>query len=238
MLVKPPHLLAFLPLRLLSLLPGKPISPLPFSPGLNPTQPALARANTAVGICPVLVVPTVLASCLMNVGFEPDSSFGPKGPAWGSECDRKGLRWVSLRTGSDVQVSCSSSSPSSAWQTVGTTNAGSSEEPLWRGPHFFTSGWPRVGGWDLIGDEAGQTLASAWLSPQGEPAQGSCWAGLGWPGLGGVVSTLWPGPWRVEGTSPSWFECSASGLSHRLQQLRAQIGPRRDGANQGGGSEG
>lgn len=140
-LVKPPHFLAFLSLHVLSPLPGKPISSLPFSPGLNPTQPSLARANTAVGICPVVVVPTVVASCLMNVGFEPDSSFGPKGPAWGSGCDRKGLRWVSLRTGSDVQVSSSSSSPSSAWQRVGTTNLGSDGESLWRGPHFFTSGW-------------------------------------------------------------------------------------------------
>lgn len=39
---------------------------------------------------------------------------------------------------------------------------------------------PRVGRWDLIGDEAGKILASAWLSPQGKPAQRSCWAGLGW----------------------------------------------------------
>lgn len=91
-------------------------------------------------------------------------------------------------------------------------------------------GWPRVEGWDLMSDEAGKTLASAWLSPQGKPLRDH--AGLGWARLGGVVSAM---AWamEVEGTSPSWFECSASGLSHRLQQLRAQIGLRQGWCSMG-----
>lgn len=63
------------------------------------------------------------------------------------------------------------------------------------GPSFLHVGMapigPRVGGWDLIGGEAGKTLASAWLSPQRKPTQGSGWAGLGWAGWCGVYTMAW-----------------------------------------------
>lgn len=55
---------------------------------------------------------------------------------------------------------------------------------LWRSPRFFTSRMAKGRGMGLIGDEAGKTLASAWLSPQGKPRSGIM---LGWAGLGWVV---------------------------------------------------
>lgn len=82
-------------------------------------------------------------------------------------------------------------------------------------------------GWrmELTGSEAGRLLASAWMRPQREPAQGSCWAGM--------VSTPWPGPARVEGAALAGpnamlvVPCAdCSGLEHSLGLL--QMVPTRE----------
>lgn len=68
---------------------------------------------------------------------------------------------------------------------------------------------------ELTGSESGRLLASAWMRLQREPTQGSCWAGM--------VSTPWPGPWRVEGASLAGLNAmlmvlctDCSGLEHSL----------------------
>lgn len=70
----------------------------------------------------------------------------------------------------------------------------------------------------LLGDKAGRTLASAWRRLQGK---------LGWDraGLGGVVSTPWPGPQRVGGAAPASLNAMLLVLCTDCSSLELRLGP-------------